>query len=36
VLVEGNPLEDISDTERIVNIFFHGEQVDRGALVEKK
>jgi N-acetylglucosamine-6-phosphate deacetylase len=36
VLVEGNPLEDIAATERIVNIFFHGEQVDRGALVEKK
>jgi ABC-type multidrug transport system permease subunit len=36
VLVEGNPLEDIAATERIVSIFFHGEQVDRGALVEKK
>jgi ABC-type multidrug transport system permease subunit len=36
VLVEGNPLEDISDTERIVEIFFHGESVNRGTLVEKK
>lgn len=36
VLVEGNPLEDISSTERIVEIFFHGEAVDRGALVGKK
>jgi ABC-type multidrug transport system permease subunit len=36
VLVEGNPLEDISDTERIVEIFFHGESVNRGDLVGKK
>jgi ABC-type multidrug transport system permease subunit len=36
VLVEGNPLEDISTTERIVGVFFHGESVNRGALVEKK
>jgi ABC-type multidrug transport system permease subunit len=35
VLVEGNPLEDISATGRIVNVFFHGEEVNRGALVEK-
>ncbi len=36
VLVEGNPLEDISATERIVQIFFHGESVNRSDLVEKK
>lgn len=36
VLVEGNPLEDISATERIVQVFFHGEDVNRGALVERK
>jgi ABC-type multidrug transport system permease subunit len=36
VLVEGNPLEDISATERIVQVFFHGEAVNRGNLVEKK
>lgn len=36
VLVEGNPLQDISTTERIVEVFFHGEAVHRGALVEKK
>ena len=36
VLVEGNPLEDISATERIVEVFFHGESVNRGGLVEKK
>jgi len=36
LLVEGNPLEDISATERIVEVFFHGESVNRSALVEKK
>jgi imidazolonepropionase-like amidohydrolase len=36
ILVEGNPLEDITATERIVEVFFHGEAVNRGALVEKK
>ncbi|MGD0001052.1 MAG: ABC transporter permease [Bryobacteraceae bacterium] len=36
VLVEGNPLEEISSTERIVEVFLHGENVHRGALVEKK
>ena len=36
VLVEGNPLEDISSTERIVEVFFHGESVNRGNLIEKK
>jgi imidazolonepropionase-like amidohydrolase len=36
VLVEGNPLEDISATERIVQVFFHGEAVNRGNLVDKK
>jgi ABC-type multidrug transport system permease subunit len=36
VLVEGNPLEDISATERIVEVFFHGESVNRGTLVAKK
>ena len=36
VLVEGNPVEEISSTERIVEVFLHGENVHRGALVEKK
>lgn len=36
VVVEGNPFEEISSTERIVEVFFHGENVHRGALVEKK
>jgi hypothetical protein len=36
ILVEGNPLAEISSTERIVEVFFHGENVHRGALVEKK
>jgi imidazolonepropionase-like amidohydrolase len=36
ILVEGNPLEDIASTERIVNVFFHGERVDRGALVARE
>ena len=34
--VPGNPLEDISSTERIVEVFFHGESVNRGNLIEKK
>jgi hypothetical protein len=34
--VEGNPVEEISSTERIVEVFLHGENVHRGALVEKK
>jgi imidazolonepropionase-like amidohydrolase len=36
ILVEGNPIEEISSTERIVEVFFHGENVHRGGLVEKK
>ena len=36
VLVEGNPLEDITTTERIVGVYFHGESVHREALIEKK
>jgi ABC-type multidrug transport system permease subunit len=36
VLVEGNPLEDISATERIVDVFFHGEKVNREELFGKK
>ena len=36
VLVEGNPLEDISTTERITQVFFHGEEVNRGELIGKK
>lgn len=36
VLVEGNPLEDISATERIVEVFFHGEKVNREELMGKK
>jgi ABC-type multidrug transport system permease subunit len=36
ILVEGNPLAEISSTERIVEVFLHGENVHRGALVEKK
>ncbi len=36
VLVEGNPLEDIAATERIVEVFFHGEKVNRVELIGKK
>ncbi|MGO9241714.1 MAG: ABC transporter permease [Bryobacteraceae bacterium] len=35
VVVEGNPFEEISSTERIDEVFFHGENVHRGELVEK-
>jgi ABC-type multidrug transport system permease subunit len=34
-IVEGNPLEDISATQRISDLFFQGEHVDRGDLLEK-
>ena len=33
VVVEGNPLEDIAATERISDVYFKGEHVDRGELV---
>ena len=36
VVVEGNPFEEISSTERIDEVFFHGENVRRGELVEKQ
>ena len=34
LLVDGNPLEDISATERIVAVFSKGERVNRSALLE--
>ena len=34
LLVEGNPLEDISYTERISVVLFQGERVNRAALLE--
>lgn len=34
LLVDGNPLEDISATERIVAVFFKGERVARASLLE--
>jgi len=36
VLVDGNPLEDISATERISVVMFKGEQIDRSELFEQK
>jgi imidazolonepropionase-like amidohydrolase len=36
LLVDGNPLQDISATERISTVFFKGERVDRSSLFEKK
>jgi ABC-type multidrug transport system permease subunit len=36
VVVEGNPFEEISSTERIAGVFFRGENVNRDGLVEKK
>ncbi|MCL4796400.1 MAG: ABC transporter permease [Bryobacteraceae bacterium] len=34
VLVDGNPLEDINATERIIAVFSKGERVDRPSLLE--
>ena len=34
LLVDGNPLEDISYTERISVVLFQGERVNRAALLE--
>jgi len=36
LLVDGNPLQDITVTERISTIVFRGERVARGALFEKE
>jgi imidazolonepropionase-like amidohydrolase len=36
LLVDGNPLQDISATERISSVFFKGERVNRSALLEQK
>jgi imidazolonepropionase-like amidohydrolase/ABC-type polysaccharide/polyol phosphate export permease len=35
ILVEGNPMEDISSLERITYVMFKGEQVDRTSLFEQ-
>jgi len=35
VLVDGNPLEDISATERIVAVFLKGERVSRAQLLKE-
>lgn len=34
LLVDGNPLQDISSTERISAVIFRGERVDRGELLK--
>jgi ABC-type multidrug transport system permease subunit len=36
LLVDGNPLQDISATERISTVFFKGERVDRATLFDQK
>jgi hypothetical protein len=36
LLVDGNPLQDISATERISTVFFKGERVDRADLFNQK
>jgi imidazolonepropionase-like amidohydrolase len=36
LLVDGNPLQDISATERISTVFFKGERVDRSDIFEQK
>ncbi len=35
LLVDGNPLQDISATERISDVFFRGERIDRAGLFEQ-
>jgi imidazolonepropionase-like amidohydrolase len=32
IMVEGNPLEDISSLERVTYVMFRGEHVDRSEL----
>ena len=36
VLVDGNPLVDVSATERISSVIFRGERVDRQDLFDQK
>jgi len=36
LLVDGNPLQDIAETERISSVFFKGERVSRSKLFEEK
>jgi imidazolonepropionase-like amidohydrolase len=36
LLVDGNPLQDISATERISLVVFQGERIHRSALFEQK
>ena len=36
LLVDGNPLQDISATERISTVFFKGERVNRADLFDQK
>jgi imidazolonepropionase-like amidohydrolase len=36
LLVDGNPMQDISATERISTVFFKGERVDRSTLFDQK
>jgi imidazolonepropionase-like amidohydrolase len=36
LLVDGNPLQDVSATERISTVFFKGERVSRTELFEQK
>src|SRR5678815_4931420 len=36
LLVDGNPLQDISATERISTVFFEGERVNRADLFDQK
>jgi imidazolonepropionase-like amidohydrolase len=36
LLVDGNPLKDISVTERISMVMFKGERVDRSELFDQK
>ena len=36
VLVEGNPLDDITSLERITLVMFHGEHIDRSDLFSQQ
>ncbi len=36
LVVDGNPLQDISATERISIVFFKGERIDRSGLFDQQ
>jgi imidazolonepropionase-like amidohydrolase len=35
LVLEGNPLDDIKNTQRIAGVYLHGKQLDRGAMLKR-